>query len=103
EGIMFVCLPRERWGELAIPNPAVDRLLRQVGLEALQRLQVRILILGRTGSLERVRVLLAEMVRRSKVPAGRVISLSMSRRDIADYLDMSVETVSRALGQLEAR
>jgi Crp-like helix-turn-helix domain len=31
------------------------------------------------------------------------VSLSMSRRVIADYLDLSVETVGRALDQLKAR
>lgn len=72
------------------------------------RLQTRILILGRIGSLGKVSAFLLEMADRlsSRTQAsktGEGILLPMSRYDIADYLTLSVETVSRALTSLKQR
>ena len=52
----------------------------------------------RQNSLEKVAAFLAEMDRRLVQPT--VIVLPMSRRDIADYLRLTLETVSRALSTL---
>jgi CRP/FNR family nitrogen fixation transcriptional regulator len=64
----------------------------------LHRVQDRILLLIKSAQ-ERVASFLLEMSER--VPCANAIELPMSRQDIADYLGLTIETVSRTLTSLE--
>ncbi|WFU28896.1 helix-turn-helix domain-containing protein [Bradyrhizobium sp. CB1717] len=64
----------------------------------LQHAESHMLLLGRKTSLERVTAFLLEMDERLQHPD--VMILPMNRRDIADYLGLTLETVSRALSIL---
>jgi CRP/FNR family transcriptional regulator, nitrogen fixation regulation protein len=72
--------------------------VRDLIAKALEHAENHLLLLGRQTALEKVAAFLVEMDRRLGKPA--VIALPMSRRDIADYLGSTFETVSRALSML---
>jgi CRP/FNR family transcriptional regulator len=63
------------------------------------------LVLGRLRSTERVAHFLAEIdtLYRQRAVSSGPLSLKMSRTEIADYLGLAIETVSRAIGKLKNR
>jgi CRP/FNR family transcriptional regulator, nitrogen fixation regulation protein len=76
----------------------VARKLWTMTAGELRHAEDHMLLLGRKNAMERVANFLLEMDRRLAV-AG-MMALPMCRRDIGDYLGLTLETVSRALSQL---
>ena len=83
---------------VAESDAMVSRNLLSMTTSNLQHAEDHMLLLGRKTSLERVAAFLIEMDRR--LTAAGIMPLPMSRRDIADYLGLTLETVSRALSRL---
>ena len=65
----------------------------------LERAQDHMLLLGRKNAEERVASFLLQMADRESVES--TVELPMSRQDIADYLGLTIETVSRTFTRLE--
>jgi len=94
-----VRLMRRRSLEIVAESDAiVAKNLLSMTADNLQHAEDHMLLLGRKTSLERVAAFLLEMDKR--LTAAGVMALPMSRRDIADYLGLTLETVSRALSRL---
>lgn len=83
---------------LADRDAGAARELYALTARELRRVQARILLLVKSAQ-ERVASFLLEMAERAA--AGNAIDLPMSRQDIADYLGLTIETVSRTLTALE--
>ena len=84
---------------LAARDADIGRQLWAMTARELQRVQDHMLVLGCMSAKQRVAAFLLHMALRSS--RGDEIELPMSRQDIADYLGMTIETVSRTMTQLE--
>jgi CRP-like cAMP-binding protein len=91
-------IKRSALATLATRDNEVARELWSITARELQRAQDHITLLVKTAR-ERVAAFLLEMSERIKSTDG--INLPMSRQDIADYLGLTIETVSRTLTSLE--
>jgi len=97
-----VRLVKRRSLERAAGNDVnVARRLWAITAGELRHAEDHMLLLGRKTAMERVATFLLEMDRRLAV-AG-MMALPMCRRDIGDYLGLTLESVSRALSQLHTQ
>jgi CRP-like cAMP-binding protein len=74
-------------------------------LQEIRALQDHFLLLGRRLALEKTAAFLVLLLGRLSEPLGkfRAIRLPMNRTDIADYLGLTPETVSRSFTELRGR
>jgi len=93
---------RRRLDDIALTEWSITDNLRMLVTKNLQHAEDHMLLLGRKTSLEKVAAFLLEMDPRLAAAEG-VIELPMCRRDIADYLGLTLETVSRELSFLQKR
>jgi CRP-like cAMP-binding protein len=84
---------------LANTDPQMANLLWVLTARELQRVRSHMLVLIRSAQ-ERVACFLLELADRMGVVDA--VDLPMSRQDIADYLGLTIETISRTLTQLES-
>lgn len=83
----------------AAGEQALERLIHQAALRDLESAREHLNLLVRKTASERVASFLERLATRGR---GDVIELAMGRQDTADYLGLTIETVSRMISQLQA-
>ena len=86
---------------IAARDIGVAQQLRRMTTGRLERSIEHVFMLGHMTATERVAGFLVDMDERMRPPGD--IELPMSRRDIADYLGLTLETVSRIMSRLQAK
>lgn len=97
---------RDAFDRFVEANPAVERELYRLAANELAAAHSQMVLLGRKTAAERLASFFLSLVQRQELVAGRGLAqfdLPMSRLDIADYLGLTKETVSRMLAHLRNR
>ncbi|MBI4967280.1 MAG: helix-turn-helix domain-containing protein [Rhodospirillales bacterium] len=83
--------------------PVIERRVFNLALKDLVRAHEQMLLLGRKSAREKLATFLTSLSRRAveRGHAASPVALPMSRSDIADFLGLTIETVSRTLTQLK--
>jgi CRP/FNR family transcriptional regulator, anaerobic regulatory protein len=98
--------PRIAFERTLEQHPRMERMLLHHALAALGDARARMLALGRRNARERIAGFLLDLVERTGRPApggGVRIAIPISRGETADYLGLTIETVSRQLSRLKAQ
>lgn len=78
---------------------AISQQLFQYAMQSLSQAQCHSLLLSRRGAAEKVAAFLLDWM--GKTAGDNTLHLPMSRQDIADYLGLTIESVSRSMSQFE--
>jgi CRP/FNR family transcriptional regulator len=81
--------------------PQLQENVRRIGGNILAHTLDQVFALGQKKAHERVCFLLKQLSDRRPARQRHLIDLVMTRQDIADYLGLPIETVSRAFGKLK--
>jgi CRP/FNR family nitrogen fixation transcriptional regulator len=102
EETVLASFPGSRVELLAEYDCQFARELRQVAFRSLNRIQDQLMIMGGVTAVDKVGAFLLALDRRNCKQQGQV-ELPVTRYDIAEYLAISVETVCRAMTDLQQR
>jgi CRP/FNR family nitrogen fixation transcriptional regulator len=80
-------------------DAALSRELLSFAMRGMAKAQDHSMLLGRRSAVEKVAGFLLDWA--GKAGGQKAITLAMTRQDIADYLGLTIETVSRTLSLLE--
>lgn len=104
---LTVCrFDRECFDRSLLDLPSLERRLLDVACHELVAAQNQMLLLGRKSATERLATFLLHWAERDRVGCDKqaagptTLALPMTRGDIADYLGLTTETVSRTLSGL---
>ncbi len=106
--LTLCCFHRKPFEELLVRFPHVRERLLEMALDELDAARDWMLLLGRKTARERIASLIALIVKRASRPDGLAlgtatrIELPITRETMANYLGLTIETVSRQLTKLRA-
>lgn len=104
EHSQLCAFPRTRFDDFTEAHGEMERELYRLATHELAAAQLQMVLLGRKTATERLAsflLMLAARAQRSSDGEARFVDLPMSRSDIADYLGLTKETVSRVLAVLK--
>lgn len=100
-----LCLyPRERFEDVLRGSHALEHALLRRTMTSLNDARERMLTLGKRGAPERIAGFLIDLAHRAAKDGGgapAALQIPISRGDMADYLGLTIETVSRQLTRLK--
>jgi CRP/FNR family transcriptional regulator len=105
-GEVSLCrFPRGELEKLIRNSPILTRLLLDFAASKLDVARDQLLLLGNGSAEEEVAIFLVDWRKRLErlVAASHLLPLPMPRQDIADFLGLKLETVSRTLAKLEQK
>ncbi len=101
--VQVLCTPRAMFDRRIQDEAGFrQRILTMMGTK-LQSAREQALLLGRKSAMERTASFLLFLDRRFRNPETGYVEIRMSRCDIADYLGLTLETVSRMMNKLKQR
>ena len=92
--------PMHEFKRLSDASPALKANVNRIGGSVFSHAIDQVFALGQKKAHERVCYLLQEIRNRGVGPDDTTVELPMTRQDIADYLGLTMETVSRAMRRL---
>lgn len=95
----LIAYRRQKVDMLVSSDKLLSRELLTVAMRGMAKAQHHSMLLGRRGAMEKVAGFLLDWAQEGA--RQRTINLAMTRQDVADYLGLTIETVSRTLSQLE--
>ena len=108
--IELCIFPRAAFARLLAEIPQLERWLFEFTVQELDLCRDWTLTLGRKSSYERVASLLLMIARRSRYAGGTQLrgnsaqfELPLTRSEVADYLGLTLETVSRKISRLKSK
>ena len=106
--VTLCCFDRKPFEALVQDTPHVAQRLMELALDELDAARDWMLLLGRKTAREKIATFLDMLARRSQlntaaggaIPTGAALHLPMTRDQIANYLGLTLETVSRQFSAL---
>ncbi|HVM83407.1 MAG TPA: helix-turn-helix domain-containing protein [Candidatus Binatia bacterium] len=98
---VIISYPRAQIETLGDTEPGIRKLLMALLCKGLSETQDHLVMLGRQTAQERLAWFLLTAMKRTSSSAK--LDLPMSRLDIADYLGLTIETVSRGISEFKRR
>lgn len=103
--VTLCCFRRAQFEKLLETTPHIAQRLLEMALDELDAAREWMLLLGRKTAREKIATLLLMVQRRETAPGGgkaipTTVHLPLTREAMADYLGLTIETVSRQLTQL---
>jgi CRP/FNR family nitrogen fixation transcriptional regulator len=99
---VLMSYPQHAFAKLAEERASLQNRFLNLLSQRVSDIQCHLMMLGWQSAKERVAAFLLKLAERTGSEEDEIIDLPMSRQDIADYLGLRIETVSRVFGEMKA-